>query len=98
MAVHIRLSRVGAKKAPCYRIIVADQRNPREGRFIERIGTYDPAADPGLLTINRERLAYWFGRGARPSHTLERLLKRQPEAAPTGPAPSPKARGAGKAT
>jgi small subunit ribosomal protein S16 len=97
MAVHIRLSRVGAKKAPCYRVIVADQRNPREGRFIERIGTYDPAADPGTLTVNRERLEYWRGRGARPSHTLERLLKRQPEAPSASPAPSVKARGAGKA-
>jgi small subunit ribosomal protein S16 len=97
MAVHIRLSRVGAKKAPRYRVIVADQRNPREGRFIERIGTYDPAVDPGTLTVNRERLDYWRGRGAQPSHTLERLLKRQPATAAPTPAPSAKTRGAGKA-
>jgi small subunit ribosomal protein S16 len=97
MAVHIRLSRVGAKKAARYRVIVADQRNPREGRFIERIGTYDPTVDPGTLTVNRERLDYWRGRGAQPSHTLERLLKRQPGAPSAAPAPASKARGAAKA-
>ncbi len=97
MAVHIRLSRFGAKKAPCYRVVVADQRNPREGRFIERIGTYDPSGDPGVLTVNRERLDYWRGRGAQPSHTLERLLKRQLKSAPVAPAPAPtKARTASK--
>jgi small subunit ribosomal protein S16 len=97
MAVHIRLSRVGAKKAPCYRVIVADQRNPREGRFIERIGTYDPSANPGTLTVNRERLDYWRARGAQPSHTLERLLKRQPAVPAASPAPSANSRAAGKA-
>jgi small subunit ribosomal protein S16 len=81
MAVHIRLSRVGAKKAPQYRVVVADQRSPRGGRFIEKIGTYDPTGDPGALVVNRERLDYWRGRGAQPSNTLERLLKRQPKAA-----------------
>ena len=75
MAVHIRLSRVGAKKAPQYRVVVADQRSPRGGRFIEKIGTYDPTGDPGVLVVNRERLDYWCGRGAQPSHTLDRLLK-----------------------
>ena len=78
MAVHIRLSRVGAKKAPQYRVVVTDQRSPREGRFIEKIGTYDPSADPGALLVDRQRLDYWTTRGAKPSHTLERLLKRQP--------------------
>ncbi|HKQ68695.1 MAG TPA: 30S ribosomal protein S16 [Polyangiaceae bacterium] len=80
MAVHIRLSRVGAKKAPQYRVVVADQRSPRGGRFIEKIGTYDPTGDPGTLVVNRERLDYWCGQGAQPSHTLERLLKRKPKA------------------
>jgi len=75
MAVHIRLSRVGAKKAPFYRVVVADQRSPRGGRFIEKLGTYNPAGDPGALVVNRERLDYWRGRGALPSHTLDRLLK-----------------------
>jgi small subunit ribosomal protein S16 len=77
MAVHIRLSRVGAKKAPLYRVVVADQRSPRGGRFIEKIGTYDPTAEAGALAVNRERLDYWRGRGAQPSHTLVCLLKKQ---------------------
>jgi small subunit ribosomal protein S16 len=78
MAVHIRLSRVGAKKAPQYRVVVADQRSPRGGRFIEKIGTYDPSGDASALIVNRERLDYWRGCGAQPSHTLERLLKAAP--------------------
>ena len=90
MAVHIRLTRVGAKKAPQYRVVVADQRSPQGGRFIEKIGTYDPAQDPGTLVVDRERLEYWRVRGAQPSHTLERLLKRRPEA--TAAAGSPKGR------
>jgi small subunit ribosomal protein S16 len=96
MAVHIRLSRVGAKKAPQYRVVVADQRSPRGGRFIEKIGTYDPSGDASALIVNRERLDYWRGCGAQPSHTLERLLK---AAAVTADAagsssPSPKGRAA----
>ena len=83
MAVHIRLSRVGAKKAPQYRVVVTDQRSPREGRFIEKIGTYDPSSDPGALNIDRQCLDYWCGVGAKPSHTLERLLKRKPASTPT---------------
>jgi small subunit ribosomal protein S16 len=75
MAVHIRLSRVGAKKAPLYRVVVADQRSPRGGRFIEKLGTYNPSGDAGALSVNRERLDYWRGRGAQASHTLDRLLK-----------------------
>ena len=81
MAVHIRLSRAGAKKSPIYRIVVADQRSPRGGRFIEKIGTFNPSAAAQGLLLDRERLAFWRGRGAVPSHTLERLLKSQP--APT---------------
>lgn len=79
MAVHIRLSRAGAKKSPVYRIVVADQRCARGGRFIEKIGTFDPSAAAQNLVLNRERLAFWRGRGATPSHTLERLIKSQPE-------------------
>jgi small subunit ribosomal protein S16 len=81
MAVHIRLSRAGAKKSPCYRVVVTDQRSPRDGRFIETIGTYDPSKDPGLLVVNRERLDFWRDKGAQPTHTLARLLKRQGAAA-----------------
>jgi len=98
MAVHIRLSRVGAKKAPVYRVVVADQRSPREGRFIEKIGTYDPTVDASTLTVNRERLDYWRARGAQTSHTLECLLKRQAKERSAGTAPSIKTRSAGKAS
>ena len=100
MAVHIRLSRVGAKKAPQYRVVVADQRSPRGGRFIEKIGTYDPSGDASALIVNRERLDYWRGCGAQPSHTLERLLKAAPVAAEAAgsSAPSPKGRAAQKSS
>jgi small subunit ribosomal protein S16 len=78
MAVHIRLARAGTKKRPFYRVVVTDQRSPRGGRFLENIGTFDPAKDTkdAPLTVNAERLAYWRGNGAVPSETLERLLKR----------------------
>lgn len=77
MAVHIRLARAGAKKRPFYRLVVTDQRSPRGGRFLENIGTFDPAAKEGGLFVKEERLRYWRGVGALPSHTVERLLKRQ---------------------
>ena len=95
MAVHIRLSRAGAKKSPVYRVVVTDHRSPRGGRFIERIGTYDPTAEPTTLVVNRERLEYWRGRGARPSNTVEHLLKSLPETQASAPAP-PKGRTAEK--
>jgi len=100
MAVHIRLSRVGAKKAPLYRVVVADQRSPRGGRFIEKIGTYDPSGDATALVLNRERLNYWRGCGAQTSHTLERLLKAAPPTAETAnaSAPFPKGRTAQKSS
>ena len=101
MAVHIRLSRVGAKKAPQYRVVVADQRSPRGGRFIEKIGTYDPSGEASALVINRERLDYWRGCGAQPSHTLDRLLKAAPvtaEAASPAAPPAKKARAAQKSS
>jgi small subunit ribosomal protein S16 len=77
MAVHIRLSRIGAKKRPFYRIIVADHRSPRGGRFLENIGTYDPTSEPVKFLINQDRLTYWRSHGALPSATLDRLIKRQ---------------------
>jgi small subunit ribosomal protein S16 len=76
MAVHIRLSRAGAKKRPFYRVIVADHRSPRGGRFLENIGSYDPTRDPGLFTIDLARLTYWRSKGALPSSTVDRLIKR----------------------
>jgi small subunit ribosomal protein S16 len=81
MAVHIRLARAGATKKPFYRLVVTDQRSPRGGRFLENIGTYDPAKDPGLLVVNQERLAFWQKNGAQPSDTVDRLLKRQAKVA-----------------
>ena len=101
MAVHIRLSRVGAKKAPLYRVVVADQRSPRGGRFIEKLGTYNPSGDVGALLLNRERLDYWRGRGAQPSHTLDRLLKadqREQKNVAAVAAPSPKGRSTEKSS
>jgi small subunit ribosomal protein S16 len=77
MAVHIRLSRAGAKKRPFYRIIVADQRSPRGGRFLENIGSYDPTREPNHFLIDEARLTYWRSKGALPSATVDRLLKRQ---------------------
>jgi small subunit ribosomal protein S16 len=77
MAVHIRLSRAGAKKRPFYRLVVTDHRSPRGGRFLENIGTYDPSKDPGIFVVDKERLEYWRKNGATPSETVDRLLKRQ---------------------
>ena len=77
MAVHIRLSRAGAKKRPFYRILVTDHRSPPGGRFLENIGTYDPTREPVHFTLNHERLTYWRSKGAQPSDTLEQLIKRQ---------------------
>ena len=74
--VKIRLRRMGAKKAPYYRIVVADSRSPRDGRFIEELGTYDPMADSEKLKVNRERVAYWIANGAQPTDTVRGLLKK----------------------
>lgn len=80
MAVTIRLARAGAKKRPFYRLVVADQRAPRGGRYLENIGTFDPAKD-GTFNVNLERLAYWKSKGALPSATVAGLLKKQAKAA-----------------
>ena len=77
MAVRIRLSRFGRKKTPFYRLVVADSRSPRDGRFIEQIGTYNPMTDPATVAINEERALYWLGVGAQPSDTARGLLKKQ---------------------
>lgn len=86
MAVHIRLARAGTKKRPFYRVVVTDQRAPRGGRFLENLGTFDPAKETkdNPLKVDAARLAYWTGTGAQPSETLTRLLKRsaKAEAAP----------------
>lgn len=77
MAVKIRLRRMGAKKAPYYRIIVADSRYPRGGRFIEEIGCYDPTVEPHNIQINAERAKTWIANGAQPTDTVRNLLKKQ---------------------
>ena len=74
--VKIRLRRVGAKKAPYYRVVVADSHFPRDGRFIEEIGTYDPLANPATIQIDMERAKYWIANGAQPTDTVRGLLKK----------------------
>ena len=74
--VKIRLRRMGAKKAPYYRVIVADSRSPRDGRFIEELGTYDPMAEGQTLKIDVERAKYWIANGAQPTDTVRGLLKK----------------------
>ncbi len=74
--VKIRLRRMGAKKAPFYRIVVADSRYPRDGRFIEEIGTYDPTAEPSVLKVDAERAQAWIKTGAQPTETVKALLKK----------------------
>lgn len=75
MAVKIRLRRMGKKKAPFYRIIVADSRSPRDGKFIEEIGTYDPTKDPSEYRVNEELAKKWLSNGAQPTEAVSRILK-----------------------
>ena len=75
MAVKIRLRRMGQKKAPFYRIIVADSRSPRDGRFIEEIGTYDPTRDPSVYKVNEELAKKWLANGAQPTETVSKIFK-----------------------
>lgn len=76
MATKIRLRRMGAKKAPFYRIVVADSRSPRDGRFIDEIGTYDPTREPAAIEIDAEKAKKWIGTGAQPSDTVRSLFKK----------------------
>ena len=75
MAVKIRLKRMGAKKAPFYRVVVADSRYPRDGRFIEEIGTYNPLTDPASINIDTEKAQKWIKNGAQPTDIVKKLLK-----------------------
>jgi small subunit ribosomal protein S16 len=75
MAVRIRLTRVGSKKNPIWRIVVADQRAPRDGRAIETIGSYNPQTEPSVIVVDEDRARHWLERGARPSNTVARLLR-----------------------
>jgi small subunit ribosomal protein S16 len=76
MAVKIRLKRMGAKKSPFYRVVVADSRSPRDGRFIEEIGTYNPVAQPAEVKINEEAALKWLQTGAKPSDTVRNLFSK----------------------
>ncbi len=76
MAVRIRLTRLGRKKKPFYRIIVADSENKRDGKFLDIVGTYDPLQDPAVITIDNDKLQNWLGRGALPTTTVKSLIKK----------------------
>ena len=76
MAVKIRLRRIGAKKAPAYRVVVADSRYPRDGRFIEEIGFYDPTKEPPVIKVDAEKAQKWIANGAQPTDTVRALLKK----------------------
>jgi small subunit ribosomal protein S16 len=77
MSVKIRLARRGAKKKPFYRIVAADERCPRDGRFLETVGTYDPMVEPAAITLKEDRIKYWMDEGAQPTTTVKSLLKKQ---------------------
>ena len=80
MSVTIRMSRHGAKKKPFYRIVVSDRRFPRDGRYIEQVGTYDPRAKTGAIKLDREKIAAWIKKGAKPSQTVTELIDKQMKA------------------
>ena len=77
MAVKIRLARMGAKKRPFYRIVVADIESPRDGRFIEIVGNYDPKKDPAEVTLKEDRIIKWLSKGAKPTLTVSHLLEKK---------------------
>ena len=76
MAVKIRLKRLGEKKSPFYRIIVADSRSPRDGRIIEKIGSYNPMTDPATIVLDKEKVAEWIKNGAKPTDTVKALIEK----------------------
>jgi small subunit ribosomal protein S16 len=75
MATKIRLARVGSKKNPIYRVVVADERSPRDGRFIEIVGRYNPQTDPSIIDLDEEKIRDWISKGAQPTDPVRRLLK-----------------------
>ena len=75
MAVKLRLTRVGSKKNPIYRVVAADARSPRDGRFLEIVGRYNPQLNPSLIELNDEKVKAWLGKGAQPSEAVARLIK-----------------------
>lgn len=77
MAVRFRLARFGTKKKPFYRIVVADSRAPRDGRFIEKVGTYNPLSNPQKIVLDREKIIQWYKKGARPTETVKNIFKKE---------------------
>ncbi|MCP3874079.1 MAG: 30S ribosomal protein S16 [Desulfobacteraceae bacterium] len=77
MAVKIRLTRKGTKKKPFYRIVAADIESPRDGKFLELLGTYDPMVEPNAITLKEDRIKYWLGEGAKLSNTVQSILKQK---------------------
>lgn len=77
MAVKLRLTRKGTKKKPFYRIVAADIEAPRDGKFLEAVGTYDPMQDPAVITLKQDRVQYWLEQGAKPTTTVKSILKKQ---------------------
>lgn len=75
MAVHMRLTRVGSKKNPIYRVVVADSRSPRDGKFLEIIGRYNPQTEPSTIELDEDKVKEWLGKGAQPSAAVSKLLK-----------------------
>jgi len=75
LSVKIRLTRFGSKKQPYYRIVVADSRAPRDGRFIEKIGTYDPKTEPSTITLDKQKALEWLKKGAQPSNTVKKIFQ-----------------------
>ncbi len=75
MAVRMRLTRVGSKKNPIYRVVIADARSPRDGRFIEIVGRYNPQTDPSTIELDEEKVKDWLGKGAQPSAAVAKLIK-----------------------
>ena len=88
MSVRVRLTRVGSKKNPIWRVVVADQRSPRDGRFIETIGHYNPQTEPSTIVIDEERLQHWLARGAQPTDTVKQLMKAHAKSTPPSRSPS----------
>jgi small subunit ribosomal protein S16 len=86
VAVRLRLTRVGSKKNPIYRVVVADSRSPRDGKFIEIVGRYNPQTDPSTIELDQEKIQQWIGKGAQPSDAVAKLIKiaAKGEASPPG--------------
>jgi small subunit ribosomal protein S16 len=88
MSVRVRLTRVGSKKNPIWRVVVADQRSPRDGRFIETIGHYNPQTEPSTIVVDKDRYEHWVARGAQPTGTVKSLMRASSRSQPAEPAES----------